>query len=287
MRPEISVCMPVYNGRQFVRRAVASVLAQDFSGFELVIGDDGSTDGTQEICESLHDPRIRIERFATNVGLARNWNRTIQACRGKYVKFLAQDDLLMPNAFQIFNYHRKLYPEGRFYFCANEQIDEYDGHLRFRRPPFRRPVLNSEELVRDLFIHGNIVGGPSNTLIHADAFASTGWFDDRSVFALDWIMWIQLAQRFGGVYVDTPLVRIREHSKSETSRLSAGMAGVVDGYRALQILEEREPALRSWVRLAKRACWKALPKIAVKHAVQTRNFPTEALDLALHMWKER
>jgi hypothetical protein len=60
-----------------------------------------------------------------------------------------------------------------------------------------------------LFVRGNQVGGPTNTLVKSEVFSEVGWFDPRSKYPLDWVMWVQIARRDGGVYVGESLVRIR------------------------------------------------------------------------------
>ncbi|MBN8901933.1 MAG: glycosyltransferase family 2 protein, partial [Rhodospirillales bacterium] len=68
-RPEISVLMPAYNAERYIRQSIHSVLSQTFEDFELLVVDDGSTDTTPEILASVRDPRLRVLRNATNLGV--------------------------------------------------------------------------------------------------------------------------------------------------------------------------------------------------------------------------
>ena len=93
----VSIVMPMYNTRSYVADGINSVLRQDYANFELVVVDDGSTDGSHLVVERFHDPRIHLIRTvnhganaARNVGIARS--------RGAFVTFLDSDDLLMPAA---------------------------------------------------------------------------------------------------------------------------------------------------------------------------------------------
>lgn len=92
--PRVSIGMPVYNGANFIRRSVKSLLSQDCEDFELIISDNASTDETESICRELAvgDARIRYFRNEANVGAARNYNRVFQAAEGKYFKWAAHDD---------------------------------------------------------------------------------------------------------------------------------------------------------------------------------------------------
>lgn len=94
--PLVSVCMTTYNHEPYIARAIESVLAQQTSfGVELVLGEDCGTDRTAEICREYaakYPDRIRLVTSPENVGWRRNYRRTFEACRGKYVAYLDGDD---------------------------------------------------------------------------------------------------------------------------------------------------------------------------------------------------
>ena len=94
--PLVSVCMTTYNHEAYLAQAIESVLAQQTSfGVELVLGEDCSTDRTPEICRDYaekYPDRIRLVTSPENVGWRRNYRRTFEACRGKYVAYLDGDD---------------------------------------------------------------------------------------------------------------------------------------------------------------------------------------------------
>jgi glycosyltransferase involved in cell wall biosynthesis len=87
--------MPVYNGEQFIKEALDSILRQTYRDFELVISDNASTDSTQEICEvyAAQDQRIRYYRNKQNYGAAENYNRVFKLSTGEYFKWASHDDL--------------------------------------------------------------------------------------------------------------------------------------------------------------------------------------------------
>jgi glycosyltransferase involved in cell wall biosynthesis len=94
--PQVTVCLPVYNGQNYVGDAIRSVLGQTFEDFELVISDNASTDGTAEICRraAARDPRVRYFRADTNRGLAWNHNHAFALAGGRYVMWMGHDDVL-------------------------------------------------------------------------------------------------------------------------------------------------------------------------------------------------
>jgi glycosyltransferase involved in cell wall biosynthesis len=98
-RPRVSIGMPVYNGERFLRDALDSILSQTFENFEVIISDNASTDGTQEVCQAYmaQDRRIHYFRNETNLGASRNYNRVFELSSGEYFKWVAHDDVCAPD----------------------------------------------------------------------------------------------------------------------------------------------------------------------------------------------
>ena len=99
-RPLISVIMPVYNVAEYLPAAAHSVLAQRRVNLELILVDDGATDGSADVCDQLarRDPRVRVIH-QPNAGLAAARNTGIAVARGSYIAFADSDDLVLPNAY--------------------------------------------------------------------------------------------------------------------------------------------------------------------------------------------
>ncbi|NBY44690.1 MAG: glycosyltransferase, partial [Acidimicrobiia bacterium] len=100
LRPEISICIPTYNGEQYIARTIQSVLDQTFSNFEIIVSDDGSTDKTLQIVRSFNDPRIARIDSLSKVGAEANWNNSVANARADLVKLVCQDDLLYRHCLQ-------------------------------------------------------------------------------------------------------------------------------------------------------------------------------------------
>jgi len=96
--PCLTIGLPVYNGANFMGCAIESILAQTYEDFALIISDNASTDGTEEICRAYaqKDGRIRYVRSETNVGAVCNYNRLFKASDSEYFKWAAHDDVLAP-----------------------------------------------------------------------------------------------------------------------------------------------------------------------------------------------
>jgi glycosyltransferase involved in cell wall biosynthesis len=94
--PKVSVCIPTYNRSHYLTGAIASVQAQNYSDFELIVCDDGSQDGTPELMATLTDPRIHYLRHTTNIGKSNNMISGFQAAQGEYFIKFDDDDRLTP-----------------------------------------------------------------------------------------------------------------------------------------------------------------------------------------------
>jgi glycosyltransferase involved in cell wall biosynthesis len=97
--PKVSIGIPVFNGANYLSETIESLLAQSFENFELVISDNASTDGTEDICRHYvaRDRRVRYERQQSNNGAPWNYNRAFELCQGTYFKWHSHDDLCAPN----------------------------------------------------------------------------------------------------------------------------------------------------------------------------------------------
>jgi len=95
-RPSVSVCLPVYNGENYVHETIISILEQTFEDFELIISDNASTDRTEEICRdaSGRDRRVRYFRANVNRGLVWNFNRLFELAGAPYLVWIGHDDMM-------------------------------------------------------------------------------------------------------------------------------------------------------------------------------------------------
>src|SRR6185369_12980087 len=93
--PLISVVLPVYNGEEYLRESIDSILKQSYSNFEFLILNDGSSDRSEEIIQSYSDPRIKYHKHA-NCGLAATLNKGIELAKGEYIARQDQDDISLP-----------------------------------------------------------------------------------------------------------------------------------------------------------------------------------------------
>ena len=180
-RPTVSVVVPTYQRREYVSRAVASVLAQTYPHFELIVVDDGSTDGTDVALQGL-DHRLRY-RWQENQGVAAARNAGIAMARGEIVAFLDSDDHWLPN-------HLAVVVDALARFPSAVLVNTCPGFLiRGRTPVQQARVI---DLLPRLLL-GNVVGYTPCTAVRSRVLHAAGGFDERLPVYEDSDLWLRLA----------------------------------------------------------------------------------------------
>ncbi|MEM9091728.1 MAG: glycosyltransferase family A protein [Cyanobacteria bacterium P01_F01_bin.53] len=205
--PLVSIIIPSYNSENTVLATVESVLQQTLKDFEIILINDGSTDGTLALLNAINDPRLRIFSFE-NGGLATARNRGIQRATGDYLTFLDADDLWTPdklekqvNALQqapgagvAYSWTRSMDSSGELFYDAN--ADSFTGDV------YAQLLL------------GNFITSGSNIMVTKEAAASVGLFDGSLNPCEDWDYSLRLAKQWPFVVVAEPQILYRQSSGS-------------------------------------------------------------------------
>lgn len=132
---KVSICVPVYNGSEFLSACLNSILDQSYHDFELLIVDDCSSDASLLIAMAYEseDKRVRVISNKSNLGLVGNWNRCITLARGKWIKFVFQDDLLFPYSISMLVETAQRYPEAALIIGRRDFYFEDQVNLSFRK----------------------------------------------------------------------------------------------------------------------------------------------------------
>ena len=119
--PRLTLGLPVYNGERFLAESLDALLAQTFTDFELIISDNGSTDGTGEIAQryAAQDSRIRYVHHPKNLGATFNHNFVIEQARGELFKWVSDDDLYAPTLLQAMHRRPRCSARGRLGTCLD------------------------------------------------------------------------------------------------------------------------------------------------------------------------
>ncbi len=202
--PEITVLMPVYNGERFLVDAIESVLRQSFRDFELLVLDNGSTDGSASIAAACDDPRIRIFRNETNLGLVKSRNLGIREARGRYVAFLDCDDIALPHRLRI--QHEFLEDNPEFALVGSrilliDERGEFSGRFsRFEAAPDAIPPI----LLFDNYF------AQSAVMARREALADEPYREEFPC-AEDYDLFTRIASRYRTWNIPEVLTLYREH----------------------------------------------------------------------------
>lgn len=226
--PQVSVCMPVYDGGRYVRESVASVLGQTFEDFELVVLDDASTDETPAVVASFHDPRIRYIRHEHNLGLPANFNQCLRAARCEFMMIFHADDVMLPalvgREFEVL----KSSALAVLVYCATRLIDA--AGVVYSVPKNRwPPVTAGLDFVRAYWGSRDSGVTMSSVMLRRAVALRLGGFDEEQKHTLDADLWQRMAFEGKVAYVGEVLLSNRVHAGQDSSRILKG-----------SMLEERE-----------------------------------------------
>jgi glycosyltransferase involved in cell wall biosynthesis len=184
--PEVSVVIPTRNRWEVLESsALRSALSQQDVELEVVVVDDGSSDGTTARIRELDDERLRIVRHEQAKGVAAARNAGVAAARGEWIAFLDDDDLWSPRKLRS-QLDRAAATGASFVYARVIELDD-DGNVL--------QVSPAEATSLEILLKWNTVpAGASNILARADHVRATGGFDERLTYVADWDAWINLAR---------------------------------------------------------------------------------------------
>ena len=227
--PKVSVVIPTFNRSTFLRHTIASVLAQTYPDFELVISDDASTDETTAVVRTFQDSRIKSFQNERRLGMVPNWNAAIRRARGPYITLLEDDDWWHPEYVARAVGTLDRYSDIAFMHTAVFLTDAQGRVTRvFKRWRTDRVCQRRTEIL-DL-VQGNKIY-LSTVMVRRSVIETVGLFDERIPYTADWDMWLRAYTYYDGAYVAEPLLFKREHDASVTRQLSVQPAVLIEDHR--------------------------------------------------------
>lgn len=195
----LSVCVPAYNAGRTVETTLRSVLDQNVD-FELLLLDNASSDETADIAASFDDSRLRVVRNAETLSIGDNWNRAIRLSRGKLVKVVCADDIILPGALAA--QLEVMADPGVALSSARFQVIDANGGLvesGLGLPGLHGP-RTARELVRTIVRHGPAEFGPTAAaMFRREHFDRVGGIRGDLVFPMDVDLFARVGQ-FGTFY---------------------------------------------------------------------------------------
>ena len=228
----VSICLPIFNGGEFLSDALISLEKQTCKDFVVFISDDGSTDDSVSILENFISKSSIETKFFKNsgLGIAENCNFLAHKAEGKYLKFLFQDDLLEPSCVETFIFYAKRFDDISFAFSDREIIfenrsnkecqDIFNGcrdlakqwsNIQESQPGSK--LLEDPNLLKGAI---NKIGEPSNTFILRKVFIESGGFDRQFSQLLDVDLWFRLMSSGNVIYINENLSKFRIHDSQQS-----------------------------------------------------------------------
>lgn len=211
---KVSVLMSVYNGSQYLRESVDSILAQTFSDFEFIIIDDASNDNSWEILSDYakFDARIKLFRNEENLGLTKSLNKGLQLATGKYIARQDADDISLPKRLekQVAILDQRL--EAVLASCNLEVINAHGELLR--------QELRScdSKWVPWYLLFYNHLGGHSQVVFRREAVMNLGGYSEACRYGQDYELWCRLVKVGDVVILPEILHKQRRHSQGITTQ---------------------------------------------------------------------
>jgi glycosyltransferase involved in cell wall biosynthesis len=204
MKSLVSVVLPVYNGEMYVATTIASVIAQTYPRWELLIVDDGSTDTTADVVARFVDRRIVYIR-QENRGLSAARNAGISRAEGEYVAFLDHDDLWAPQFLTrcVSAMEGNLHPRLGAVYTSALYVDEGGNVL-----PQAASNVVSTPLLHDRLLEGGFFPVHA-VLARTEAVIALGVFDPSLKSVEDWDLWLRLSESHGVLAIPESLAQYR------------------------------------------------------------------------------
>ena len=211
MSPEVSVIIPTYNRAPVLERAIGSVLGQSFRNFELIVVDDGSTDGTQDVLNSLGREHSFHCIRQINQGVSAARNHGIRVARGKWLAFLDSDDEWLPQKLE-FQLEKSL-EDSQCPLIHGEEIWIRDG---VRVNPMKKHQKKGGDVFKDAVRLCCI--SPSTVMLKKDLIAEVGFFREDFPVCEDYDLWLRILSHHKVSFVNKFLIKKYGGHEDQLSR---------------------------------------------------------------------
>ena len=191
----ISVVMSVYNGEEFLRESINSILTQTYKNFEFIIINDGSTDNTRSILDSISDSRVKVIHLNENKGVAIARNTGVDMSKGSWIAVQDADDISFPTRLEEqVNYiitHPEIVAVGSHIECV-EGKEKTSNYVTHGIENFHNSFQTSEQLKNERFRSCPLAHG--STAFSKEAFLKAGRYDPQYRILQDYDLWMRMFQ---------------------------------------------------------------------------------------------
>jgi glycosyltransferase involved in cell wall biosynthesis len=220
MAPVVSVVLPVFNQAQYLPAAIESILGQGFGDLELIVIDDGSTDGSAEIARSIGDPRLKLEALPVRQGQAAARNRGVGMAAGAYLAFLDSDDVALRVGLQIELDHLERHP-GIDLVAGGITLMDAEGQPG---PSVVQPMDDTE--LRWSMLFNNPIATSTVLVRAALARRHRAGFEDRFAGADDYGFWSAMLRLGRAEIIEPVLSHYRQHPTQLSQREGTALPAI-------------------------------------------------------------
>lgn len=201
----VSVIIPNYNYAHYLREAIDGVVNQTYQDIEIIVVDDGSTDGSSEILKSYGDRVVSI--FQKNQGVSAARNNGVRSSHGQYVAFLDADDSWLPEKVEREVEQFSLNSNLGLVHVGVREVDAQGNHIRDRLDGGHGEI--SDQLL--MLAAEGILGGGSGFMVPRSVFDEIGGFDTALSTSADWDLFYRISSRYPIGFVPQVLINYRVH----------------------------------------------------------------------------
>ena len=265
MSPTVSIVVPSYNNADHIEQTMASILAQTYEDFEVIVSDHSSTDGCWELLQQFaDDPRVTLlDPLPHGGGAPANWNRVSRAASGRYLKLVCGDDLIYPTCLAEQVEAIESAPDVVLVACQRDVVDNAGRPLvRARGLHGLRGKVSGRVAVRRTVRAGtNVFGEPGCVLLDRQVLADTGWWDDRAPYLIDQATCSRVALRGSMIALRRSLAGFRVSDQQWSVQLAHTQAEHAARFHHLVAAEnpgllsardvrlgDRKAAVMAWIR---------------------------------------
>jgi GT2 family glycosyltransferase len=211
---KVTVIIPTFNRGYCLAESIQSVLNQDFTDFDLIVVDDGSTDNTSEIMDQF--PGVQQIRLEENRGVSFARNQGIAVAKGEWIAFLDSDDLWEK---------KKLTTQMNWVESHSGHHAIYTDEIWVRNGVRVNAMNKHRKYSGDIFCHclPLCIVSPSSVLLHTELLNEVGGFDESMPVCEDYDLWLRIAKRFPFHFIGEKLIVKRGGHEDQLSRKFWGM----------------------------------------------------------------
>ena len=243
-QPLVSILIPAHR-HQFLIDSINSAINQTYKNVEILISDDSSNNDVENTVKKVNSPSINYLKSPELNNAALNHINLIKQCKGEYIKFLNDDDLLEPHCIKTMVTALNSHPEIGLVTSARQIVDEKLTHLKTYHLMKNSGVIERTYLIKLIYMYGNIIGEPTTTLFRKDHVLNQHFPNIFKIFnhykfsglAGDIRVWLSILLQSDMLYLNEPLSLFRQHKMQDQKKRSF-ISGAKQGHRVLQKIIE-------------------------------------------------